>query len=299
MTKTKSEVMRKMLLQLIFVLVGHVVLGQSIEAFVSSQNKYNTDVWIEKIIIGNGKTEVKMQIKPDESDIEIFLYPPQSEQSVILRTFEKTYELLSADSIPFYPEKLTVLLNETKTFSLFYDEIPENVTEVDVIERVEPFDSGFSFFNVKLSKEKEKKISLRFSDISDFKNYFENKSQLHPMEGFWEIEKEVITSFKKKKKRPFEEKSNESLAIVKEDGLLRAYYLNGEEYDIAFKELDKYFVLHSEMIEASILLEVSNDQNEIKLFGLLDKSSIYPKRKERKKVEDVILRTFWKKTSSR
>ena len=141
------------------------------------------------------KTEVKMQIKPNESDIEIYLYPPESEQSVILRTFEKTYQLLSADSIPFYPDKAIVLLNETKSFSLFYNEIPENVTEVDVIERVEPFESGFSFFNVKLSKEKEKKKSLRFGKTSDFKNYFKNNVQLHPMEGFWEIEKEIITSF--------------------------------------------------------------------------------------------------------
>jgi hypothetical protein len=291
-------VIKKIVIQFVIAMIAQSISAQSIEAFVSTQNKYNTDVWIEKIIIGNGRTEVKMQIKPDESDIEIFLYPPQSEQSVILRTFEKSYQLLSADSIPFYPEKATVLLDETKSFSLFYEEIPENVTEVDVIERVEPFDSGFSFFNVKLSKEKEKKISLRFNDYSDFKAYFEKKSQLHPMEGFWEIEKEVITSFKKKKKQPIEDKSNESVAVVKEDGLLRAYYSNGEECDIAIKELDNYFVLHSEMIEASILLDVSNDQNEIKLFGLLDKSSIYPNRKERKKVEDVILRTFWIKNKT-
>ena len=137
--------MKKAIWTLIFTLIGININGQSIEAFVSSSNKYNTDVWIEKIIIGAENTEVKMKIKPDQSDIEIYLYPPHSEQSVILRTFEKTYQLLSADSIPFYPQTTTVHLNESKTFSLFYDKIPDYVTEVDVIERVEPFDSGFSF----------------------------------------------------------------------------------------------------------------------------------------------------------
>ena len=106
--------MRKVICQFVFLLIAQSSVAQSIEAYVPSQNKYNTDVWIEKIIIGNGRTEVKMQIKPIESDIVMYLYPPQSDQSVILRTFEKTYELLSADSIPFYPEKATVLLNETK-----------------------------------------------------------------------------------------------------------------------------------------------------------------------------------------
>ena len=296
MIETASN-MKRVILLLVFSIFGLHTFGQSIEAFVSSSNKYNTDVWIEKIIIGSGRTEVKMQIKPNESDIEIYLYPPESEQSVILRTFEKTYRLLSADSIPFYPDKATVLLNETKSFSLFYNEIPENVTEVDVIERVEPFESGFSFFNVKLSKEKEKKKSLRFSETSDFKKYFKNNTQLHPMEGFWEVEKEIITSYKKKKKQPTEEKSNESVAVVKEDGFLRAYYMDGEECDLAIKELDNYFVLHSKMIEASILLEISADQKEIKLFGLIDKTILYPIKKERRKVDDVILRTFWKKTN--
>ena len=269
--------------------------AQSIEAFVTSQNKYNTDVWIEKVIIGNGKTEVKMQIKSDQSDMEIYLYPPESEQSVILQTFEKTYQLRSADSIPFYPEKVTVLLNETKTFSLFYDEIAEYVTELDIIERVEPFESGFSFFNVRLSKEKEKQMSLRFSKRSDFERYFKRMPEPHPLEGFWEIDKTLLTTYKKKNKKPSEEKNNDSIAIVKEDGLLRAYYLNGEDYNIAFKELDNYFVFHSDIIETANLLEVSENRNEIKLFGLLKKTMIYPKKKENKKIEDVILRSFWKK----
>ncbi len=264
-------------------MVGQSVSAQSIEAFVSAQNKYNTDVWIEKVIIGDGKTELKMQIKSEESDIEIFLYPPQSEESIILRTFEKTYQLQSADNIPFYPKKAIVLLNETKSFSLFYEEIPEYVTEIDVIERVEPFDSGFSFFNVKLSREKEKMMSLRFDDHSDFKTYFENKPQLHQMEGFWEIEKTLLTTFKKKKKETKEVKSKDTVAVVKEDGLLRAYFLNGEECDIALKELGNYFVLQSQTIETTLLLEVSKNRNEIKLYGLLDIASIYSNKRKGKK----------------
>ncbi len=279
-------------------MIAQSVSAQSIEAFVSSQNKYNTDVWIEKVIIGDGKTELKMQIKSEESDIEIFLYPPESEESIILRTFEKTYQLQSADSIPFYPEKVTVLLNETRSFSLFYEEIPEYVTEFDVIERVEPFDSGFSFFNVRLSKEKDKKISLRFSSVSDFKAYYKKNPNPHQMEGFWEIEKTLLTTFKKKKKQTKEVKSRDTVAVVKEDGLLRAYFLNGEECDIALKELDNYFVLHSKMVETSIILEVSKDRKEIKLFGLLDKTIIYPEKKENKKIKDVILRSFWKRIAN-
>ena len=287
--------MKKAIWTLIFTLIGININGQSIEAFVSSSNKYNTDVWIEKIIIGAENTEVKMMIKPDQSDIEIYLYPPQSERSVILRTFEKTYQLLSADSIPFYPQTTTVHLNESKTFSLFYDKIPDYVTEVDVIERVEPFDSGFSFFNVKLSKEKERKVSLRFGNKTDFEEYFLNKKPLHPMEGFWEVKKQIFTSYKKKKREPKEEEIQEIVAVVKEDGLLRAYLLNGEEFGIAIKELDNYFALHSEMIESSILLEVTKNRKGIKLFGLLDKNVIYPKRKERKKVDEIIVQTYWKK----
>ena len=287
--------MKRVILLIVFTAIGKFALGQSIEAFVTSQNKYNTDVWIEKITIGKDKTEVKMQIKPDKSDIEIYLYPPHSDQSVILRTFEKTYSLLDADSIPFYPEKATVLYNETKTFSLYYEKIPDYVTEVDVIERVEPFESGFSFFNVKLSKEKDRRVSLRFNNKSDFAKYFENKELRHPLEGFWDIQKKIFTSFKKKKSEPRENQSNDTLAIVKEDGLFRAYHLDGEEYGIAIKELDNYFILHSEVIESSILLEVSENQREIKLYGLLNKSVIYPIRKERKKVEEVIIQTFWKK----
>ena len=288
--------MRGTIFQLVLIIsTMNSVAAQSIEAFVTSQNKYNTDVWIEKVIIGNGKTEVKMQIKPDESDIEIYLYPPESEQSIILRTFEKTYQLNSVDNIPFYPEKLTVLLNETETFSLFYDEIPDYVTELDIIERVEPFDSGFSFFNVRLSKEKERITSLRFKTQTDFKTYFERNPKLHPLEGFWEIEKILLTTYKKKKKQPSEVKTIDSIAIVKEDGLLRSYYLNGEDYDIAIKELDNYFILNSGMIKTTILLEVSEDRNEIKLFGLLNKKMIYPSKKENKKIQELILRTFWKK----
>ncbi len=288
--------MRKIIFQIVF-LVSSISSGiaQSIEAFAILQNNFQTDIWIEKVIIGNGKTEVKMQIRPDESDIEIFLYPPDSEQSIILQTFEKTYHLLKAESIPFYPEKEVVLLNETKSFSLFYKEIPDYVTEVDVIERVEPFESGFSFFNVKLSKEKEKNKSLRFGDSLDFETYFKKKTQPNPLEGFWEIDKKIITSFKKKKKQPVESNSIDLVAVVKEDGLLRAYYLDGVECDIAIKELDNYFVLHSEMIIATNLLEVADNQNEMKVFGLLDKSSIYQKKKTRRKIKEVILRTFWRK----
>ena len=287
--------MKKTVLQFIVIMIAQAMVAQSTEAFVFSQNRYNTDIWIEKVIVGNGTTKVEMQIKPVYSDIEIYLYPPQSEQSIILRTFEKTYELISADSIPFYPNKTLVRLNETKTFCLFYNEIPDNITEIDIIERVEPFDSGFSFFNVKLTREADKKMSLRFRDQSDFKTYFENNPKLHQLEGFWEIEKEVITSFKKKKKRPTKQKRKDEVAIVKEDGLLRVYYLNGEEYNIAIKELDHYFVLNSALVESSKLLEISEDRNEIKLFGLLDKTIIYPNKKEYKKIREVILRTFWKK----
>ena len=285
----------KITFQFLFVIYSCMGKAQTIEAFAFSQNKYNTDVWIEKVVIGNGKTEVKMQIKPVETDIEIFLYPPFSEQSIILRTFEKTYQLLDADSIPFYPEKIAVLLNETKSFSLFYDELPEDVTEIDIIERVEPFNSGFSFFNVRLTREKEKKKSLRFFNRLDFSNYFKNKSNLHPLEGFWKIEKEIITSFKKTKKQPQETKHSEMVAVVKEDGLLRAYYLDGEEYNIALKELDYYFILTSDMIKTTILVEVAKDRKKMKVFGLIDKSQLSLKKKERRKIRDVILRTFWEK----
>ena len=118
------------------------------------------------------------------------------------------------------------------------------------------------------------------------------------MEGFWEIIKEMLTSFKKNKKQPVKKNTIDSVAVVKEDGLLRAYYLNGEEYDVAIKEMDNYFAIQSEMIETSLLLEVSDDQSEIKLFGLLNKSIFYPNKKERKKLEKVVLRTFWQKKTN-
>ena len=105
----------------------------------------------------------------------------------------------------------------------------------------------------------------------------------------------MLTSFKKKKRQSIKKNSVDSVAIVKEDGLFRAYYLNGEAYDISIKELDDYFVIHSKMIETTILMQVSKDRTSIKLFGILDKALIYPNRKKRKKVEELILRTFWQK----
>lgn len=288
--------MKALVFQIVLILGAVFCLNaQSVEAFPFSQNRINTDVTIDKIIIGDGKTEVKIQITATGSDIEVFLYPPQSEQSIILRTFEKNYNLIATDSLPFFPEKATILSGETKTFSLIYNEIPKYITEFDIIERVEPFESGFSFFNVKLSKTRDKKISLRFDNLSDFKAYFKKNKNAHLLEGFWEIEKELLTSFKNKKTQPTEVKSSDSIAIVKEDGLLRAYYLNGEEYDVAIRELDDYFILNSTMIKTSILLEVTKNRKEIKLFGLANKAIIYPNKKERRKIEDVILKTFWKK----
>ena len=53
--------MKKAIWTLIFTLIGININGQSIEAFVSSSNKYNTDVWIEKIIMEPG---VKIIIEP-------------------------------------------------------------------------------------------------------------------------------------------------------------------------------------------------------------------------------------------
>lgn len=288
--------MRKTICQLFFlILLMNAAVSQPYEAYVFQQNRYNKDIRIEKVIVGNGKTEVQMTIKPFDSDIEIFLFPPTSEQSIILKTFEKTYTIRNADSIPFHPERAPVAMNTAKTFSLFFDEIPDYVTEFDVIERVEPFDSGFSFFNVKLSASRDIKKSLRFSDVSDFYHYFNSKPNRHPMEGFWTIQNERITAFKKKKKTPAELKYADTIALVAEDGLLRAYQFNGEEYRIAIKELDNYFVLHSDIIETTILLEVSDDRKAVKLFGLLDKSAVFKRKKEKRKIKEMILRTNWKK----
>ncbi len=288
--------MRKIIFQVFFMISFIGLAGsQSYEAFVFHQNRYNKDVRIEKVIVGNGKTEIQMTILSLNADMDIFLFPPETEQSIILRTFEKTYTIRNADGIPFHPERAPVAMNTAKSFSLYFDQIPDYVTEFDVIERVEPFDSGFSFFNVKLSATRDLKKSLRFSDSIDFQRYFNSTPNRHPMEGFWTIQNERITTFKKKKKTPVELKYSDTIALVAEDGLLRAYQFNGEEYRIAIKELDNYFVLRSDIIESIILLEVSDDLEAVKLFGRLDKSTVFKRKKEQRKVKEIILRTIWKK----
>jgi hypothetical protein len=294
--RNKKSLMRKTICQLFFlILLMNVAGSQPYEAFVFHQNRYNKDVRIEKVVVGNGKTEVQMTIQSLNADIDIFLFPPESEQSIMLRTFEKTYTIRSADGIPFHPKRAPVAMNTAKSFSLYFDEIPDYVTEFDVIERVEPFDSGFSFFNVKLSGSRDLKKSLRFNDVSDFQHYFNSKPNRHQMEGFWTIRNERITTFKKKNKQPVELKFTDTIALVAEDGLLRAYQFNGEEYRIAIKELDNYFVLRSDIIESTLLLEVSDDRKAVKLFGLLDKSAVFKRKKEQRKIREMILRTIWKK----
>ena len=270
--------------------------AQPQEAFLISSHKASFNVFLKKLVMRAGETELIMQAIP-ETDLTIYLYPPGDPKSIVLHTFEKDYELRDAIGIPYFPDVLEVDAGDTATFSLFYDKLPEDITEIDIIERVEPFSDGFSFFNVKLSREPDKFKSLRFRNVEGFKSYFLSNKRKQAMEGFWEVEKELMTVFKKKKWKPILEKRKDTVAVVFEDNLLRAYYLDGSDYKIEFKAMGDYLSLNSDLFAEDSIILTREPNGGIKLKAVLKKKKIKPKYSKKARKAKQTIKLIWQKKS--
>ncbi len=270
--------------------------AQEQEVFLLSNHKSSMNVYLDKMIKRAGETELIMKSIP-ATDLSIYLFSPGDPRSIIIRTYQKDYELKDATGIPYFPDMLEVNAGDTAVFSMFFDALPAEITEIDVIERVEPFSDGFSFFNVKLSREKDQVKSLRFRRKSDFENSFAQKRKKQAFEGFWLVEKEELIQFKRKKWPPVEEQSRDTVAFVHEENLLRAYYLNGLEYGIEFKVLQDYLSLISPQFEEAETELFAVPKQKIHLKAQWPKTKIVLPGGKRKRKARRALKLTWKKAN--
>lgn len=64
----------------------------------------------------------------------------------------KTYKLIRAVNIPIAPDNTHFkTTNDWLYFSLFFEPIPQNVTNIDIIEKEDGDETDFNLFNIKLS----------------------------------------------------------------------------------------------------------------------------------------------------
>lgn len=159
--------------------------------------------------------------------------PPDHPHSMKIMIGDKRYDMLQAEDIAYAPRYTEVKSGDHLWFRLHFPPInPSQASTLNLLEGIEPSSSSFDFYGVHLLVGKGAKYSLRFKEKQDFEVHWDSKRlRMHPLEGFWEVKREVSTQ-QKRKAVDLIENQIDTIALVKEGQYLRAYYLNGQYYNV-------------------------------------------------------------------
>jgi hypothetical protein len=78
-----------------------------------------------QVTITDDKTLVDFEWENTDGDWNLSIYAPENESAFCIKDKRKTYRLLSAEGIAYYPNKVNIKEGEIKKFTLVFDKMPK------------------------------------------------------------------------------------------------------------------------------------------------------------------------------
>ena len=212
---------------------------------------YSPSVRISAIHFVGDFTLIALEADGGKLGFPVFLQNHGSNPAMLLKTFNAEFPLLDSKGIESYPRVTAVPPGVKKRFLLYFERLPPNVTQFDIVEPAKPVYQGFNFDEVRLSRRKQTDASCRFFDKADFHAYFEC-CQMNDLEGFYTFSK-ILNPTKKK------EVQTDTAALVFEDGLLRFYNLDGQFLNVEWNADSQSLVFRSKFLKSPALRLTKKD----------------------------------------
>lgn len=250
----------------LFLIFGIQLIAQKkyCEGYIIPGKKKIAEIHLDKIIFMQDRTAVFMHYTSTGTYMGIRVEPPWSENPVILKTHDKIYKLIGVKDIEYTPNLTTVEKGESHYFQLYFQPIPENVTSFDIIETVAAPSNSFNFYGIKITRCHDQQTSIRFIQKMDFDNYFvDNNAKEAAYEGYWLVSKKIAEVQKNDQLKFIGGGGVDTVAVVKEDGKYRAYFLDGVAYGTEFITQKKNILAVQDFWDNQLKLKVLYKRNVI------------------------------------
>lgn len=205
----------------------NLLQAQVLKGFISYETQENKSVFIHDLILAEDQTIIVLNYIEQEFDKNyLSAHHPETNYHFILKTNEQELPLLKVEGIPYSPKELTVRKGEVHRIKLYFPPLPKNITVFDVVEKNVPLEKSMNIYGIRMSRSDQRNASIRFYEKEDFAQYFEqNQGPFQKFEGFWTVEGNLNS-------KDHAKSIQDTIAVVHEDGYLKAYDLKGFEYGI-------------------------------------------------------------------
>ncbi len=219
--------MHKIILLSFFLININLCQAQVLKGFISFRALENPSLIIHDLILEEDQSIIVLKYEEQEFDKNyLSIHSPKTNYHFVLKTFDQELPLLKAEGIPYSPQQLRVRKGEVHRIKLYFPALPKNATVFDLIEKNVPKDRSMNIYGIRMSRSDQQHASIRFYEQEDFAEYFEqNQGPYQYFEGFWTVEGQLNS-------KELDQNIRDTIAVVYEDGYLKAYDLKGFEYGI-------------------------------------------------------------------
>lgn len=251
-------------LVLVFNGLGLLAQKKYCEGYITPGEKKIAEIHLDRIIFMQDRVAVFMHYTSIETGMGVRVEPPWSGTPVILKTHDKVYKLIGAKDIEYTPNFTEVENGATHHFQLYFQPMPNDVTNFDIIETGIYPNNSFNFYGVKITRCHDQQTSIRFVQKMDFDNYFvDNNAKEDAYEGYWLVSKKIAEMQKNDQFKFIGGGGVDTVAVVKEDGKYRAYFLDGVAYGAEFKEQKGKLWAYQSFWDEELKLKAIHQKNVI------------------------------------
>lgn len=271
--------MKTVMYAILFMSSINLLQAQVLKGFISFEKQDNKSVFIHDLVLGEDETIIVLNYVEQEFDKNyLSIHSPKTNYHYSIKTANKELPLLKAEGIPFSPKQLTVKKGEVHRIKLYFPALPKNVTVFDLVEKNVPKEKSMNIYGIRMSRSDQRNASIRFYEKEDFAQYFEqNQGPFQKFEGFWSVEGNLNS---KKQAKSIQD----TIAVVYEDGYLKAYDLEGFEYGIKIiAERDHLKIIHkidqktfsANKVKVGTTLKYRDELKDVQIFKPSNNLSLY------------------------
>jgi hypothetical protein len=271
--------MKKVIYAILLMSSINLLQAQVLKGFISFEKQDNPSVFIHDLILAEDQTIIVLNYIEQEFDKNyLSVHHPNTNYHFSIQTAEKDLALIKAEGIPYAPKQLRVKKGEVHRIKLYFPALPKNVTVFDLVEQNVPKDKSMNIYGIRMSRSDQRNASIRFYEKEDFAQYFEqNQGPFQKFEGFWTVEGNLNSKNQEKS-------IQDTIAVVYEDGYLKAYDLKGFEYGIKIlAEKDHLKIIHkidqkvfsANKVKIGTTLKYEDELKDLQLFKPTNSLSLY------------------------
>ncbi|MCP4443118.1 MAG: hypothetical protein GY810_29780 [Aureispira sp.] len=282
----------------LLLLVGAELTAQKgyCEGYVLPTKKNTSEIHLDRIRFKEDTTIVFMHYIAPGDYWNVKVEHPNSSYPVVIKTHDKEYRMIGAKNIAYAPNVSEVKKGIPYHFQLYFQAVPLSVTKFDIIEHGVNEYNSFNFYDVKITRCLDQQKSIRFIQKMDFDTYFlENNSKEDTYEGYWLVSKKVAEVQGNEQLKFMEEGRVDTVAVVREDGMYRAYFLDGVTYGTEFNEQKKNLWAAQDFLDDKFKIKALHKRNIISYRKTFSKKWLKATGKKEWQNKKIMLLVTWRK----